>query len=102
MTCRIADLLKIPPSQIDHLPAADVQLLARYWEEEPWGAWRDNLHAAMICREIRRAYYADRRIGPLDPFMIRKQEERRAQNLGGLVAALRAMAGAPKRKPATG
>jgi hypothetical protein len=26
----------------------------RYWREEPWGPWRDNLHAAIIAREIAR------------------------------------------------
>lgn len=26
----------------------------RYWEEEPWGPWRDNLHIAVLAREMRR------------------------------------------------
>lgn len=26
----------------------------RYWDAEPWGSWRDNFHAAIIAREVRR------------------------------------------------
>jgi hypothetical protein len=29
----------------------------KYWEEEPWGPWRDNLHTAMVAREIRRTVF---------------------------------------------
>lgn len=26
----------------------------KYWAEEPWGSWRDNLHTSLIAREVRR------------------------------------------------
>lgn len=29
-----------------------------YWDYEPWGPWRDNMHAALICREVRRPQQA--------------------------------------------
>jgi phosphoenolpyruvate synthase/pyruvate phosphate dikinase len=36
------------------LGCADYDLLRRYWGEEPWGAYRDNIHAAIVAREVRR------------------------------------------------
>lgn len=45
------------PSQIEDIPASDHDLLVRYWIEEPWGPWRDNMHAAMIALELHRANF---------------------------------------------
>lgn len=39
------------------LSAPDYDLLCRYWNEEPWGAYRDNLHAAIVAREVRRTAF---------------------------------------------
>lgn len=44
----------------------------RFWLEEPWGPWRDNLHAAMICRELRRPQVTSGATIRLDDFMIRQ------------------------------
>lgn len=95
MRCRVAGLLGMPPSDVDQLPTQDVDLLARYWHEEPWGPWRDNLHAAIIAREVRRGLVRNRTPVPLDPFMVKAEEIRQAENRGGLIAILRAMAGTP-------
>lgn len=66
----------IPPSLVEQMGATDYDLLARYWEAEPWGPWRDNMHAALICREIRRPYLKDpTKPTPLADFMIRPPEE---------------------------
>jgi hypothetical protein len=66
----------IPPSLVEQMGAKDFDLLARYWEAEPWGPWRDNMHAALICREIRRPYLKDpTKLTPLIEFMIRPPEE---------------------------
>lgn len=45
------------PSGVEELGATDVELMQRYWLEEPWGSWRDNVHAALIALEIRRANF---------------------------------------------
>lgn len=59
------------------MPATDFDLLALYWRAEPWGPWRDNLHAALIAREVRRpAFGKDQRKNVLSDFMIRDPEER--------------------------
>lgn len=38
------------PSEVLDLPAAEYEMLMLYWNEEPWGPWRDNLHAAIMAR----------------------------------------------------
>jgi hypothetical protein len=68
----------MPPSAVDDLPAADLILLDRYWQAEPWGPWRDNLHAAIIAREVRRPYLRRGAKNPLDDFMV-MQPARRAE-----------------------
>jgi hypothetical protein len=47
-----------------------------YWKQEPWGPWRDNLHAALIAREVRRPYIKDQRKNLLADFLVRDPEER--------------------------
>lgn len=60
------------PSEVQQLPASEFELLCRYWEEEPWGPWRDNLHAAIVARAVLQAggYKATK----IDAFMVRSQE----------------------------
>lgn len=58
------------------MAATDFDLLARFWDHEPWGPWRDNMHAALICRELRRPYLKDpMKPTPLGEFMLREPEE---------------------------
>lgn len=64
------------PSELRQMPATDFDLLARYWKHEPWGPWRDNLHAALIAREVRRPLVKDQRKNVLSDFMVRDPEER--------------------------
>lgn len=57
------------PCEVGELPSSEADLLARYWAEEPWGPWRDNLHTAIIAREVLRA--SGRFNAPkLDAFMV--------------------------------
>jgi hypothetical protein len=64
------------PSELRQMPATDFDLLALYWKQEPWGPWRDNLHAALIAREVRRPYLKDQRKNLLADFLVRDPEER--------------------------
>lgn len=66
----------MPPNEVEELGASDVDLLRRYWMEEPWGPWRDNLHAALIAREVRRANFQGRH--ELLDFMVIPPEKRQA------------------------
>lgn len=64
------------PSELRQIPARDFDLLALYWKHEPWGPWRDNLHTALIAREVRRPLVKDQRKNLLSDFMIRDPAER--------------------------
>lgn len=42
-----------------------------YWNEEPWGPWRDNLHTAVVARELARNVPGRRRAPDLQAFFYR-------------------------------
>lgn len=91
--CRIAGYLGCAPSEVWELPAGDLDLLTRYYSEEPWGSWRDNIHAAIIAREVRQGRARKGQRVKLDDFMVTAPETRRRRHLTGLVDALKAMGG---------
>jgi hypothetical protein len=78
-----------------------VELLNRYWLEEPWGAWRDNIHTAIIAREIARLPWITRGKQPpsmpLEPWMVMDAEKRRQGHLNGLRDLLIGMAGGVRK-----
>jgi hypothetical protein len=65
----------------------------RYFEVEPWGPWRDNLHAAVIAREVRRTMQTKRgsKIS-LDQFMLKTSGERAVEAEKKVIATLGAIA----------
>jgi len=63
----------------------------RYWTVEPWGPYRDNLHAAILAREIRRPQVKPGSVIDPEDFMIRKPTARAADRVTGFVRALFAM-----------
>ncbi len=79
------------PSEVRRLPVRDVYLLRRYWDEEPWGPWRDNIHAAIIAREVIRPYAGRRKLS-LDPYMLIPEEIRRDGASKKLIATLKSIA----------
>lgn len=95
MHCRIAALLHCLPSAVQAMPASDYDLLCRYFAAEPWGAWRDNLHAAIIAREVRRTLTRKQSID-LTQFMVMPPERRDQGSVQQFAAALKAMAGPRK------
>jgi hypothetical protein len=97
--------LGLAPSEVRRIAAKDYDLLAKYWKVEPWGSYRDNLHAGLIAREVRRPYLKDPTRNPLEDFMIVTPEERaaaieqqRQQRGKEFVVALRSIAGAPRKE----
>lgn len=78
------------------LPADDYELLERYFAEEPWGPWRDNMHAAIIAAELRHLRNPKSTAKHSD-FLLVHPERRRRGNLKALVDALRAMAGGRRK-----
>lgn len=78
------------------LPATEVDLLMRYWAEEPWGPYRDNLHAAILAVEVRRTLTPKAKI-ELERFMITHPKRRARRNARALVETLKAMAGGVRK-----
>lgn len=76
-----------------------------YWEVEPWGPWRDNVHAALIAREVRRPQLKRGAKIELDHFMLRdpaqRQREANAQGIE-LLKALSMMGGKPGKGKRSG
>jgi len=58
------------------ISAAELQRWRLYWEEEPWGAHRDNLHTAMIISQLLRPNLKDGVAPPLKTFMLIHPEDR--------------------------
>jgi hypothetical protein len=72
---------------------------ARYWNEEPWGAYRDNLHAAMLCIQFLRPHVKKgTKLPPLDQFMLKPSAAVKESNALAFLAAMRAGAAAGKKK----
>jgi hypothetical protein len=65
------------PHEVGELPASEAELLQRYWLEEPWGPWRDNLHAAIIARETIKA--GGYKAPTLDIFMLKTSTQKHAE-----------------------
>jgi hypothetical protein len=64
----------------------------RYWEEEPWGPWRDNLHTAIIAREVRRSRVKPNTKIDMDQFMVRTPRDRKKSAEERVFAGLSAVA----------
>jgi len=71
----VAIALGLAPSEVEQMPARDYELLARYWMQEPWGAWRDNLHTAIIARASLTPHLKKGARIDLMDFMLRHPEE---------------------------
>lgn len=63
----------------------------RYWDEEPWGPWRDNMHTAILAREIRRTRVRSNVRIELEQFLMRapksRKKEAEVRVFSGLAAA---------------
>lgn len=59
-----------------------------YWIIEPWGSFRDNLHAAMIAAQVRALRMKKGQRIALEPFMVVDPRSRERQNRAGFLALL--------------
>lgn len=59
------------------MPVRELERWRRYWDEEPWGPRRDNMHAAMLARQMLvAAGVKDTDLPKLSNFMFETGEER--------------------------
>lgn len=61
----------------------------RYWDEEPWGPWRDNMHMAVLAREVRRPQLKPGAANKHEDFMLRRPVARRKEKAASLLGFLR-------------
>lgn len=51
----------MPPTEIlETVSAGDFDLMKRHFNEEPWGPWRDNLHAGLIVSAVVNAFRGEK------------------------------------------
>lgn len=88
------------------LPANEFDRWRRYWHEEPWGAYRDNLHAAIMCIQYLRTHVKKgTKLPSLEEFMLRLPDDESVDTAAGharatsFLATLRSIARKQKVKP---
>lgn len=69
----------------------------RFYNAEPWGSFRDNLHAALIAREVRLGRLKPGTRVNLNDFMLLDPARRRRENRASFLTLLRLVA-VPKSK----
>jgi hypothetical protein len=61
----------------------------RYWRAEPWGPWRDNLHMAVLAREVIKPHLRKGVRVRLADYFYRDPEERQHEARAQLISSLR-------------
>lgn len=61
----------------------------QYYSEEPWGTWRDNMHTAIIAREIRAT--RSKKPSTMEDFMLFSPHVREQDAAAQAVTALHAI-----------
>jgi hypothetical protein len=81
--------------EVLQLPHRELEDWGLYWKEEPWGAYRDNMHAALIIANLLRPHMEDP-AKPIDlaAFMFENPEDRRERERARTALQLRARAAA--------
>lgn len=74
------------------MTASAYQRWQLYWKAEPWGPWRDNLHAALIAREVRRPQLRKGARVEVESFMVRDPGDRQRDANQRFVGMLMTMA----------
>lgn len=94
---RLAALLGRTLGELDELPARELERWSTYWNEEPWGTLRDNMHAALIVTQLLRPHFKEGATLNIDDFLFRPKEEVDARARAKLLANLNAMAANEER-----
>lgn len=93
---RLASLLGCTVEEmLERLTPAQYANWQRYWVEEPWGPWRDNLHAAIIARASISVWLKKGQTVDMDQFMVRRRERDAADRVTSFVNTLFAMSQPP-------
>lgn len=77
---------------LERLTPAQYMKAERFWLEEPWGPWRDNLHAAIISRAALAPHVRKGTKIDMDAFMIRDRAEEAPERVTSSIRFLFAVA----------
>jgi hypothetical protein len=61
------------------LGAAELDDWFSYWSEEPWGSWRDNMHAGLIAAACLGPWIKGQKVTFQD-FMLKSREQKAAED----------------------
>lgn len=73
------------------LGAAELDDWYSYWSEEPWGAWRDNVHAGLIAAACLSPYMKGQK-ATFEDFMLKSSDKKREDETQQSLAWLTAVA----------
>lgn len=73
------------------LPEREIDRWRLYWGEEPWGPYRDNMHAAMIVTELLKPNLKEGVVLPLSTYMFEHQEDRKERAVEKFMATIDAL-----------
>jgi hypothetical protein len=59
-----------------------------YWMEEPWGAWRDNMHAGIVASAVLMPHQEERKRSKPEDFMLVDRDTLKRRSLAQLAADL--------------
>ncbi|MEO8224132.1 MAG: hypothetical protein ABI661_04960 [Gammaproteobacteria bacterium] len=76
---------------LEDLTPAAYEKWWRYWLEEPWGPWRDNLHTAILAREIQRPQLKKGHKVDMQNFMVQRPVEQAQNRVSAFIRTLFAM-----------
>lgn len=100
MLCRISLGYGYPPSVVESWSASDVDRVAAYFQQEPWGPIRDNMHAALIVANLRNIFRGKQ--SPkvkIEDFMFVDKAEHKNKSLASFVSWARGIAKRKGEKP---
>jgi hypothetical protein len=73
---------------LESLTPAAYHKWERYWLDEPWGPWRDNLHVAILGRAFAEPYLKRGARVDMDRFMIRRRDQDAPNRVTNFIRAL--------------
>jgi len=99
---RLASLLGLTIEELLALPERELRRWALYWNAEPWGPMRDNMHTAMMISELLRPHMKDFKAADPQRFMFENPEDVKEREAIAAQARFEALSRAQARKKLNG
>lgn len=96
---KLSVTLGVAPSVVRNWPRKDIIDLIAYDQLEPFGAWRDNWHSAIIANLLCQIYKKKgAQVPPIEAFMYKHPDDKKQQNLDSFIAMLDLKANGNRKK----